>query len=108
MKRILRTAAVVKLKRTMPAEAMRQILAFCDQPHCWHDEQCTLAEFCAYIAVDVVAHIDLAAEARVKPPTTKRDDAEVDEDTDSETEAERRRKIKPWSSSTSEAEVMTT
>ena len=94
MKRILRTAAVVKLKRTMPAEAMRQILAFCDQPHCWHDEQCSLAEFCAYIAVDVVAHIDLAAEARVKPPMTQRDDAEADEDTDSETEAERRRKKK--------------
>ena len=78
----------------MPAEAMRQILAFCDQPHAWHDEQCTLAEFCAYIAVDVVAHIDLAAEARVKSLAPKPDFAEVDEDTDSETEAERRRENK--------------
>ena len=68
MKKILRTVAMVTLKRTMPAEAMRQILNFCGQPHAWHDEQCTLSEFCAYIAVDVVAHIDLAAEARVKPP----------------------------------------
>ena len=90
MKRILRTVAMVTLKRTMPAEAMRQILNFCGQPHAWHDEQCTLAEFCAYIAVDVVAHIDLAAEARVKPPTRKMDDAETDEDTDSEADAERR------------------
>ena len=71
MKRILRTVAVVTLKRTMPAEAMRQILNFCAQSHAWHDEQCTLSEFCAYIAVDVVAHIDLAAEARVKPPRRK-------------------------------------
>ena len=36
MKRILRAVAVVKLRRTMPAEAMRQILQFCDQPHGWH------------------------------------------------------------------------
>ena len=91
LKKILRAVAVGKLGRTMPAEAMRQILAFCDQPHGWHDEQCTLAEFCAHIAVNVVAHIDLAAEARVKPPKTKGDDAEADEDTDSETEAEKRR-----------------
>ena len=90
MKRILRTVAVVTLKRTMPAEAMRQILNFCGQPHAWHDEQCTLSEFCAHMAVDVVAHIDLAAEARVKPPTTKADDVEADEDTDTEAEAENR------------------
>ena len=94
MKKILRTVVAAKLQRTMPAQAMRQILAFCDQPHSWHDEQCTLAEFCAYIIRDVMAHVDLAAEARVKPPMTKMDDAVADEDTDSETEAERRRKNK--------------
>ena len=91
-KKLLRMVAVAKLQRTMPAEAMRRILAFCDQSHAWHDEQCTLAEFCAYIAVDVAAHLDLAAEARVKPPTKKKDDAEVDEDTDGETEAADRKK----------------
>ena len=86
-KRLLRTVAAAKLQRTMPAEALRRILAFSDQTHAWHDEQCTLAEFCAHIAVDVVAHIELAAEARTKPPKRKNDDAEVDEDTDSEAEA---------------------
>ena len=70
----------------MPAEALRHILAFSDQAHAWHDEQCTSTELCAYIAVDAVAHIELAAEARVKP-LKKQDDAEVDEDTDSEAEA---------------------
>ena len=94
MKRILRTIAKVKLKRTMPAEAMRQILTFCDQSHGWHDEQCTLAELFAYIAVDIVAHIDLAAEARVKPPMKKKEDAEADEDSDSETDAIRRKQNK--------------
>ena len=86
-KRLLRMVAVAKLQRTMPAEALRRILAFSDQVHAWHDQQCTLAEFCAQIAVNVVAHIELAAEARIKPPTKKKDDAEVDEDTESEAEA---------------------
>ena len=31
-----------------------------------HDEQCTLAEFCAYKVRDIALHIDFAAEARVK------------------------------------------
>ena len=86
-KRLLRVVAVKKLQRTMPAEALRRILAFSAQSHAWHDEQCTLAEFCAHIAADVVAHIELAAEARTKPPTEKKDDAEIVEDTDSEAEA---------------------
>ena len=61
MKKVLRAVIASTLRRTMPAQALRQILAFCDQPHAWHDEQCTLIEFCAYIAVDVIAHIELAA-----------------------------------------------
>ena len=86
IKRILRAVAVVKLQRTMPCEALRQVLAFCGRQHAWHDEQCSLAEFCAHIAVDLMAHVDLAAEARVKPPiTTEQLDAESEED-ESETE----------------------
>ena len=54
--------------RPMPAEAVRRILAFCDRPSKWHPEQCTLAEFCAYVARDVLGHIELAAEARIKKP----------------------------------------
>ena len=78
----------------MPAQALRQILAFCDQPHAWHDEQCTLAEFCAYIAADVMANIELAAEARVKPPVKKQQYDEADEDTGSEAGKESRRSPK--------------
>ena len=94
IKNLLRGFATSRLRRTMPLEAMRQILAFCDQHHAWHDEQCSLAEFCANLAIDVVAHIDLAAEARVKPPKKKNEHAEADEDadTDAELDAQRERK----------------
>ena len=52
------------LQRTMPFNATRTILAFSGCMCSWHDEQCTLAEFCAYIARDVISHIELAAEAK--------------------------------------------
>ena len=42
----------------------------------WHPEQCTLAEFCADIARDVMAHIDLAADARVNKDSKPQHDAE--------------------------------
>ena len=57
----------------------------------WQDEQCALAEFCAYVARDVVAHVDLAAEARVNVPT-KKPDVEVDEDSDSDSEEKRQKR----------------
>ena len=96
MEKLLRAQVASTLRRTMPAQALRQISAFCYRPHAWHDEQCTLAEFCAYIAVDVIAHVELAAEARVKAPVTKKNDLEVQaaEDSDSDTEADQRRKSK--------------
>ena len=50
----------------MAAEGMRRILAFADTQCSWHIEQCSLAEYCAFVARDVVAHIELAAEARAK------------------------------------------
>ena len=59
------------------------ILAFSGQAHAWHVEQCTVAEFCAYIAVGVKSHIELAAEARIKPPSKKKDDAEIEDNPDS-------------------------
>ena len=67
-------------------EAARRILAFSDLRCAWHEEQCTLAEFCAYAARDVVAHVDLAAEARVKPRPAKPADLEADEDSASDAE----------------------
>ena len=41
--------------------------------------------------MDVVVHVDLAAEARVKVPT-KKPDVEVDEDSDSDSEEKRQKK----------------
>ena len=57
----------------MPAHGTRLTLSFLDVPSKWHDEQCTLAEFCAHVVRDVIAHVDLAAEARVKNPTRPRE-----------------------------------
>ena len=73
-----------ELKRRMPTEPLRIVLQFCGVPCSWHNEQCTLAEFSAYIARDVMAHIDLAAEARVKPVQKKDDTVVVVDDCDSD------------------------
>ena len=54
------------LRRTMTAEGIRRILAFADMQCSWHIEQCTLAEYCAFVSRDVLGHMELAAEARVK------------------------------------------
>ena len=57
-----------QLARRMPAEAARRILAFCDLRCAWHEEQCTLAEFCAYVARDVAVsytHLTLPTILRV-------------------------------------------
>ena len=48
------------------SQLVRRILAFSNH-HCrWHEEKCTLAELRAYVARHVLAHVDIAAEARVK------------------------------------------
>ena len=70
----MRTFCRKRLQRTMPTHGMRLILAFADMKSKWHDEQCTLAEFSAYVARDVIAHIELAAEARVKKPQRPREE----------------------------------
>ena len=80
------------LRRTMPAQGMRLILAHLGLPSKWHDEQCTLAEFCAYVGRDVLAHIDLAAEARVKKLKQTNQDADSDCEDSSSDEGEPRAK----------------
>ncbi len=81
----LRTFCRQRLHRRLGAEPLRLVLAFLDQPCKRHPEQCTLAEFCAYVVRDVIAHIDLAAEARVKKPrkTPGQEDEESDVPSDS-------------------------
>jgi hypothetical protein len=68
----------------MSAQGARIILAFLGLPSKLHDEQCTVAEYSAYIARDVIAHIDIAAEARIKKPRPNVDEVDSDEDTDGE------------------------
>ena len=49
----------------------------------WHIEQCTLAEYCAFVARDVLGHMELAAEARVKEGQQaqgKEADADIEDD----------------------------
>ena len=82
----LRAFIAQRLHRTMPSEAARRILAFCGMACKWHGEQCTLAEFCAYVARDVIAHIELAAEARTKPAAARAENAESDAASDSDSE----------------------
>jgi hypothetical protein len=81
-KDLLRIFCGSRLQRTMPTHGMRLILGFLGVPCKWHDEQCTIAEFSAYIARDVIAHIDLAAEAKAKK--SKRPLADEDSDLDSD------------------------
>ena len=57
--------------RTMPSQALRSLLSYAGRMCPWHAEQCTLAEYCAYVARDTLAHMELAAEARVKPLAKK-------------------------------------
>ena len=71
------------LRRTMTAEGIRRILAFAGMQCSWHSEQCTLAEYCAFVARDVLGHMELAAEARVKEgqrALRKDEDAEIEDD----------------------------
>ena len=57
----------------------------------WHEEQCTLAEFCACVARDVLAHVDFAAEARSKPRPAAAAHLEADEDSASDAEGPKKR-----------------
>ena len=81
------------VRRTLPSQASRAILAFCGHACSWHEEQCSLAEFCAYIARDVLSHIELAAEARVRAPTKTLTADTVDEDYDSDVDAKKQTNV---------------
>ena len=74
--------------RRQPNKAIRRILAFTGHICKWHPEQLTLAEYSAFVVRDVLAHIELAATAKVKeaPKKDNRDAsqlAESDIDSDS-------------------------
>ena len=60
------------LQRRLPLHASQTILSLCGCICSYHDEQCSLAEFSAYVARDVISHIELAAQARIKT-SVKRD-----------------------------------
>ena len=79
-RQLLKQYTVRQLRRTMPAAALMQILGFSGLVCFSHAEQCSVAEFCAYVARDVISHIDLAAEARVKTATANQTTDAVDED----------------------------
>ena len=79
---LLMTTFTSRLQRSAPIHGVRTILAFLGMPCRCHDEQCTLAEFSAYIVRDVMAHVELAAEARVKKPAKPVDDAEPEHESE--------------------------
>jgi hypothetical protein len=83
-KQLLQTFCLRRLQRSMQAHGMRLILAFLGTPCKWHEEQCTLAEFSAYVARDVMAHVDLAAEARVQKHKKPMGDADSDLESESD------------------------
>ena len=51
-----------------------------------HGKQCTFAEYCAHLSRDVLAHIDLAAEARLNPRVLKAKEKDADDGSDSGSE----------------------
>ena len=84
---VLRKSMWLALRRNMPSEALRCIMRCLGAKFSWHDEQCTLAEFSAFLSRDIAAHIDFAAEARVKAPA-KADKGRCDEDEEASSDEE--------------------
>ena len=81
-------------RRTMSANALQCILSFGGFASAYHNEQCTLAEYCAHFVRDVVAHSQLAADARVKPRAPKN---EAVNDSESDDECDAKSKIADFS-----------
>ena len=79
---MLMTTFISRLQRSAPIHGVRTVLAFRGMPCRWHDEQCTLAELSAFIVRDVMAHVELAAEARIKKPDKLLDDAESEHESE--------------------------
>ena len=67
MMEIMRLFCRRHLRRSLPSNGARLVLAFMDITCKAHPEQCSIAELAAYICRDVAVHIDLAAEARSMP-----------------------------------------
>jgi len=93
VRHILVMLFLTRLRRTAPGHGVRIILAFMGLPCKWHPEQCTVAEFAAYISRDVVAHIDLAAEARVNKPRKQLQPDESDSEVEDESTGKKRPQI---------------
>ena len=90
VKAFVRRYVKVQLRRTMAAAALQRILAFADFQSACHDEQCTLAEYCAHMVRDVVVHSQLAADARVKPRVEKRETVNDSESGEEDTKKDNR------------------
>ena len=90
VKLLLAQLFTTRMKRSMPTEGVRRLLAFSDHVCSWHEEQLTLAEYSAFVIRDIIAHVELAAEARVKQSPKKAEDAETDDDSEAETAGTRR------------------
>ena len=80
-----------QLQRRPASQPLRLIIAFAGLSSRWHPEQCTLAEFSSHVIRDVIAHVDLAAEARVKKPRIIADDESSEKNSDSDACETRRR-----------------
>ena len=93
VRNVLEMLYLTRLRRSPPGQGVRIILAFLGLPCKWHEEQCTVAEFTAYVSRDVLAHIDLAAEARVKKPSKQLQPDETDSEIEDELTARKRREL---------------
>jgi hypothetical protein len=93
VRNVLGMLYLTRLRRSPPGQGVRIILAFLGLPCKWHEEQCTVAEFTAYVSRDVLAHIDLAAEARVKKPSKQLQPDETDSEIEDDLTARRRRQL---------------
>ena len=73
-------------------EPLRRTLAFAGLPFRYHDEQCTLSEYVSFVSRDVMAHLDLAAEARKKEPKPSQKGVQSESE-QSEGDAEKKQEI---------------
>ena len=78
MQKLFSAVFATQLQRRVPTEAARRVVAFARLRCAWHEEHRALAEYSA--PKGVWAHMDLAAEARLKTPRPQNIDAEMDED----------------------------
>ena len=84
----MRSYCCQTLHRRMSSHAERLVLAYLDLFCAAHPEQCSLAEFVAFAVRDVIAHVDLSAEARIAKKTQRADQHDGDASSDSDGEWE--------------------